>query len=396
MFFRESLHDAQKEAMAALRDEIKRLPVSQITEFERDGICELLCEKYRFRDYPEFAAGDIQRDEAEIPEGSDYAFVNIYIPYKGDPRDFRYYHNSRPMEDFTFDCGDGFCKKRYQVDKRHLDRIDKLVEDDVKRLQSFVPAIRDMIPKFNTSMSEQTKEAFNNRLAEIRRNQEAAGTLSKSKFSVRKRNDGTEKVIVPVERKPIPVPKAAAPAAPKSAVQEYLLEVREYDDICSTITSMAKVMERTPSVFAEMNEEPLRTILLVALNGIYEGQATGETFNGVGKTDILIRRGDKNVFIAECLMWKGQAYLTKKMSEQLFQYAMWRDSKTALIVFNRGGNFTNVIQTMKETVKAHPQFVSETEWKHESGGRYIFRRHDDPQRQFVVSAMAFDVPTEPA
>jgi len=31
-----------------------------------------------------------------------------------------------------------------------------------------------------------------------------------------------------------------------------------------------------------------------------QGKATGETFNRARKTDILLREGDRNVFIAEC------------------------------------------------------------------------------------------------
>ncbi|MCE9528191.1 MAG: hypothetical protein K8R36_19290 [Planctomycetales bacterium] len=81
------------------------------------------------------------------------------------------------------------------------------------------------------------------------------------------------------------------------------------------------------------------------------------------------------------------------MNDQLFKYAMWRDSKLALIVFNRGGDFTKSIQTMKATIKAHPQCVSEMNWGHESGARYLFQRHDDPSRNFLLTALASDVPS---
>ena len=56
---------------------------------------------------------------------------------------------------------------------------------------------------------------------------------------------------------------------------------------------MAQVMERSPSAFSTMDEESLRSHFLVQLNGHYEGQATGETFNYEGKTDILIRSEGK-------------------------------------------------------------------------------------------------------
>ena len=50
---------------------------------------------------------------------------------------------------------------------------------------------------------------------------------------------------------------------------------------------MTHVMERSPSAFATADEETLRQHFLVQLNGHFEGQATGETFNAAGKTDIL-------------------------------------------------------------------------------------------------------------
>lgn len=74
---------------------------------------------------------------------------------------------------------------------------------------------------------------------------------------------------------------------------------------------MVLVMERSPHAFAKMGEEDLRTHFLVQLNGLYEGQATGETFNFEGKTDILIRVEGKNIFIAECKFWTGPKRITR-------------------------------------------------------------------------------------
>ena len=69
---------------------------------------------------------------------------------------------------------------------------------------------------------------------------------------------------------------------------------------------MVNIMERSPKVFHNIDEEALRTRFLVQLNGHYEGGATGETFNYGGKTGILIRSEDKNIFIAGCTFWVGE------------------------------------------------------------------------------------------
>jgi hypothetical protein len=78
----------------------------------------------------------------------------------------------------------------------------------------------------------------------------------------------------------------------------------------------------------------LRTHFLVQRSGQYEGRATGETFNYQGKTDILIREENRNVFIAECKFWKGEKQFLETI-DQLLPYVSWRDRKAAILIFDR-------------------------------------------------------------
>jgi hypothetical protein len=171
------------------------------------------------------------------------------------------------------------------------------------------------------------------------------------------------------------------------------LSVADYDEILNVIQSMAMVYERNPAVFAGMEEEHLRTILLVGLNGRFKGEATGETFNGEGKSDILIRVKDNNVFIAECLFWDGPEKFERKLTEQLFRYSTWRDSKLAAIVFNRKKDFSAVVQKMKEVVAGLEHRLEALPFPSDTGCRYRFRRADDPQKEFILSCLAFEVPS---
>jgi hypothetical protein len=96
------------------------------------------------------------------------------------------------------------------------------------------------------------------------------------------------------------------PSASTAAFKpEPVLDEKNYRAILEVIQSMAMVMERSPTAFAAMGEEDLRQHFLVQLNGHFEGAASGETFNYQGKTDILIREQDRNIFIAECKFWRG-------------------------------------------------------------------------------------------
>lgn len=146
---------------------------------------------------------------------------------------------------------------------------------------------------------------------------------------------------------------------------EPVLADEEYDFILTVIERVVHVMERSPRAFAGMDEPSLRDHILVQLNGHYEGRATGETFNAAGKTDILIRIEDKNVFIAECKFWHGPKELMEA-ADQVLGYTSWRDTKTALVIFNRGQDHKAVLEKIRTTLPTHPCF------KHDLGNLISF------------------------
>jgi len=102
---------------------------------------------------------------------------------------------------------------------------------------------------------------------------------------------------VPVTRR---APKIEQIKVSGSFNPEPTLATEDYEEILRIMQNMVQVMELSPHAFHDMGEEDLRSHFLVQLNGAFKGQATGETFNFQGKTDILMRDQAKNVFVAEC------------------------------------------------------------------------------------------------
>ncbi len=88
--------------------------------------------------------------------------------------------------------------------------------------------------------------------------------------------------------------------------------------------------------------------------------ATSETFNKIGKADILIQDNEGiNIFIAECKIWHGGQELLNAINQLLERYVTWRDEKTALIIFNKDNkDFSKLLMTAKKTIKKHPNFDS--------------------------------------
>ena len=181
-------------------------------------------------------------------------------------------------------------------------------------------------------------------------------------------------------------------AKPEQFAPEWALAEEEYNGILEILERMAILIERNPRTFARLDEEELRDHFLLQLNGNYEGEATGETFNAQGKTDILIRHEGKNVFIAECTFWHGPKSCSEAL-DQLLSYTSWRDTKTALLVFNRNGNHTDVLQKVDETVAQHPSFKRALGKRGETHFRYVLHQPGDVNREAIVSVLAFDVPS---
>ncbi len=182
------------------------------------------------------------------------------------------------------------------------------------------------------------------------------------------------------------------PPTPKEAFQpEPALPDSEYDYILTVIDRQSQSIERSPSTFVHMEENQIRDLILVNLNGHYEGDVTGETFNAEGKTDILIRADGRNAFIAECKFWEGPRALHAAV-DQILGYLTWRDTKAALIFFSKNVDFTNVLASIATAVPEHPNFKRELQKVSDTHVRYLFRQKNDPARDLYLAVQAFNIP----
>jgi hypothetical protein len=141
-----------------------------------------------------------------------------------------------------------------------------------------------------------------------------------------------------------------------------------------------------------VGEEQRRQVLLLMLNTHYSGAAQAEALNGEGKTDILIRFEDRNVLIAECKFWNGQAGFVATV-EQLFGYSTWRDVKLAIVVFVDRRDLSAVVQTARDALERHAQFKGWLDHgDEESGMRAAMEWPGDPQRTVTLHVSMFLTP----
>ena len=261
-----------------------------------------------------------------------------------------------------------------------------LVDQSLKDIEQYIGWQRPMIEGHNSALSGIAQQALENRRARLLAQSKRASALG---IPVKRRDNAPQTYAIPTVRR-----KSAPTLPPASSAQfepEPTWAMEQYEQALKIMQDMALVMERSPDAFKSMDEEALRQHFLVQLNAQFEGKATGETFNMSGKTDILLREGDRNVFIAECKFWKGPKGFGEAI-DQLLGYATWRDSKTVILVFNRGTETSTVLSGIDATVKAHASFKRPVTWPHESGFRYVLHNKDDTNRELVMTVLVFHVP----
>ena len=257
----------------------------------------------------------------------------------------------------------------------------------INEVQSYLGTLRTNAAGLNQQLFLRAKTAIESRRQKLLADRNLVGALG---FKMKQRDGNQRTFTAPeVKRKVTPAMPAASSASFKP---EPVLNDDDYEHILKVLDNMAHVMERSPSAFHSMDEEALRSHFLVQLNGHYEGQATGETFNYEGKTDILVRSGDKNIFIAECKFWGGPTKLSETI-DQLLGYSSWRDTKTAVIIFNRNRDFSRVLAAIPETAKQHPNFKRELPGCSGTRFRYCFSHKNDANRELLLAILVFDVPT---
>ena len=188
--------------------------------------------------------------------------------------------------------------------------------------------------------------------------------------------------------------KALKPQDPRSKVYfpEPCLDIETYENIIAEMNQLGLSMERKPSLYLNKDEEGLRDLFLALLETRFEGvTATGETFNHCGKTDILLKnaKDGSNLFIAECKFWHGPKHFSDAIN-QLLGYLTWRDSKSALVVFVNGTNFTTVLDSIYNTITLHPCYKSSNIKHGKSSNNYIFKLPQDHQKEVYLEVMAFN------
>jgi len=386
----------------SLADEIKNIDGNRLLNTSEEDLVKYFQGKYYF-DVPVIKEDEISVEQNEVdidvsrdPNRFFYdrsapfyikgTRITFFIPFSGEEIFFSVKPSTFYLQSYYGDISNGYLLYSISNTDHNAEYIKSTFERYLKDIKEYLETQRRESLGYNNGLESSIRTQIHERKEKLLKDQNMVAMLG---YKLKENKNEPKTYAAPgIRRKIAQLP----PASTKAFKPEPALLNEDYENILSILENMTHVMERSPKAFKDINEEALRMHFLMQLNGHYEGNATGETFNYNGKTDILIRSEDKNIFIAECKFWKGKAKYLETI-DQILNYSSWRDTKVAILVFNRNKNLSSVIEQIKEATCEHSNFKKVSRLD-DTKLQYIFSQKDDPNREMKITVMVFDVPSE--
>lgn len=324
--------------------------------------------------------------DAESPRYAKGLEVVVEIPFEGDAAAFNIRPNPHSLNPPRARIDGSVVRFNFLGADLSESYLRTEIDQTLSDIQCLLTNLRSNVSIFNGGLLNLVRSAIESRRSKLLAGRSMVASLG---FKMKERPGALKTFAAPEIRRAIRPSMPTASLAPFKP--EPVLAGDDYEHILRVMANMARVMELSPSAFRDADEETLRSHFLVQLNGHYQGQATGETFNYEGKTDILIRSEGRNIFIAECKFWSGPKGLEETV-DQLLGYSSWRDTKTAVVIFNRNKDFSRVLDQIPGVARSHPGFKRDHAESSESNFRYVFSNKDDRNREMLLTILAFDVP----
>ena len=232
-------------------------------------------------------------------------------------------------------------------------------EDISKRVLDFRTTILNYLHPKNSEISAENIK-LESKLAQFINDRKEKLDSDKSRI-----NDLVNLIKIPLVRKGDEIVKRiqidkkpfVARIKPKTIDEDYLLDREKVIDIIKLINNQCLQFEKTPKTYDKLDELNLRDLILANLNSIFEGKATGETFNHHGKTDIYLNIDKGNILVSECKFYGGEK-LYHKTLDQLLGYLSLRHNYGIMISFCKQKNFTKIIEDAENIITTHPSYNS--------------------------------------
>ncbi len=264
------------------------------------------------------------------------------------------------------------------------EEIRRKAEEIISNIQKQENYIKKEIYGYNSDLENKTHKIFQDRKTVILKQYNLADSLDVP-FKRAEKVPFTFSVPL-VKRKPVIKPSTSS----EKFTPEFTLDTSEYNYILKICHETGIEMERHPGIYFEKDEETLRDHFIMMLSSHFPS-VTGETFNKIGKTDILIRHENSNIFVAECKFWKGIKVFYETI-DQILSYLTWRDSKTAILCFVKNKELDPILKQIESETSKHSCYVKYNGKQSGSWFDFEFHLKDDSSRGIKLAVLCFHFP----
>jgi len=409
LFYGEPLRDVIENHRHLLKAEIEKAPEDHVLQVDVSAWAQALSERWQIepptladeadwhQDPDEAIQFDVRRDylPRNIVDPSRPALVPGHrvvarVPFTGDPDVFKFRPSSWTTNPPSAAIRGQEVVRTYEFPDDNPAKIADEVRGVAKSLAQYLQFAREDLDPFNAGLEEEARQlivARKDRVIKYREHTAATG------LPTRGDPKGRTYIADVIVRRPVPLPANTPTSVPLPL--EPTTGDAVFEDILGIVRAAAVAIERAPKTYEGMDEESLRQIILLPLNASYAGKVTAEAFNVSGKTDLLLKHENNNLFIGECKKWSGQKEFARAI-DQLFGYTAWRDGKLSLIVFVAERDLTSIIEKGKTSLRQHDQFVSLKETGHEQELRAKMTWPGDPEREVDLNVFFVHLPAASA
>jgi hypothetical protein len=322
------------------------------------------------------------------PSATEYLEVRLHIPYTGTQQSFSYRPSTMPGQTPEAVVADGAVMFAIPAVGMETPVVEQRLLEQERNLVAWVALVNADLQAVERWVRSLVTSGLQQRRALLTRRDQLAAAMTIPVWQV----ESGRVLPIPVQRTTALVTRTPGRAGQSP---EWELADPVYEQVIRTITSFGHALERRPTSAMQLipNEETLRDWLLFLLNANYEGPGGGEVFvvgeteNGRGRTDILVRHEGANAFIGECKFWDGPAKFDDAI-DQLLGYTVWRDSKAAIVLFIKQSSATRIVDTAGGRLTGHAQCrQAKVPRDHVRRRDYLFASPKDDQRHIALALL---------
>lgn len=259
----------------------------------------------------------------------------------------------------------------------------KILENNLQGIRFYLQIQKTQIDQKNMELPDKLRQTIAKRRKRLEKHDSIVNALN---IPLKPRDGAPDFSQIPIKRKLV----RPLPPAPNKPPEPGIADT-DYEYILNVIRHVGRSFEASPKILIKLDEEELRDFILANLNVHFPGEATGETFRRIGKTDIRIEDKNRAAFVAECKVWYGPKELSETV-DQLLGYLTWRDCKAAILIFNKDVSGFSAIQAkVPETLEGHSKIIRQIEAKDSGEWRYRFRSADDEDREIIIHVFLFNL-----